>query len=173
MVFRSTVPRVRLLDSKGFQQVTPIERHFLMTMALVMSLFAIFELIPPNILIVGGESAGQHPQIQSQISPPYDSYLTWVTAFGSFFKSPRAFEAICGQMTYALFSAIFLGVWLWRERRSSQGHHLILAILLMGLAVLGASLGFLTRDIARAPILDFFLPALVYPAWLCSSAAPR
>jgi hypothetical protein len=158
---------------EGFQQVTPIARHFLMTMALVLSLFAIFELIPPNILIVGGESTGQHPQIQAQTAPLYESYMIWVNAFGSFFKSPRAFLAICGQMTYVLFASIFLGVWLWRERRRSQSYHLTLAVLLMGLAILGASLGFFARDAARAPIVDFLLPALIYPGvalLLCGAA---
>ena len=148
---------------EGFQQVTPIARHFLTTAMLVVSLFAIFELIPPNILIAGGESTGQHPQIRSETAPLYESYLVWVNAFGSFFKSPLAFRAICGQMTYAAFGSIFLGFWFWRERRQSQTHHLILAVVLLGLAVLGASLGFLARDAERAPIVDFLLPALLYP----------
>jgi hypothetical protein len=157
----------------GFQQVTPVERHFLATMALVTSLFAIFELIPPNILVAGGESMGGHPQIQTEIAPAYEPSIQWVNAFGSFFKAPSAVRAICGQMVYALFASIFLGVWLWRERRRSQGHHLALAILMMGLAVLGASLGFLARYGERPPIVDFLLPALVYPGvalLLCGAA---
>ncbi len=157
----------------GFQQVTPIARHFLTTAMLVVSLFAIFELIPPNILIAGGESTGQHPQIQSETAPLYDSYLVWVNAFGSFFKSPLAFRAICGQMTYAAFGSIFLGFWFWRERRPSESHHLALAVLLLGLAVLGASLGFLARNAEHAPIVDFLLPALIYPGvalLLCGAA---
>jgi hypothetical protein len=158
---------------EGFQQVTPIARHFLMTAMLVVSLLAIFELIPPNILIAGSESTGQHPQIQSQTAPLYESYMIWVTAFGSFFKSPGAFIAICGQMTYALFGSIFLGFWFWRERRRSESHHLTLAVLLLGLAVLGASLGFFAQDAERAPIVDFLLPALIYPGvalLLCGAA---
>jgi hypothetical protein len=158
---------------EGFQQVTPIARHFLMTAMLVVSLFAVFELIPPNILIAGGESTGQHPQIRSETAPLYDSYLVWVNAFGSFFKSPLAFRAICGQMAYAAFGSIFLGFWFWRERRRSESHHLTLAVLLLGLAVLGASLGFLAQDAERAPIVDFLLPALIYPGMallLCGAA---
>jgi hypothetical protein len=169
-VYSPAGPTPRL---EGFEQVTPIARHFLMTAMLVVSLFAVFELIPPNILIAGGESSGQHPQIRSEAAPLYDSYLVWVNAFGSFFKSPLAFRAICGQMTYALFGSIFLGFWFWRERRQSQTHHLILAVLLLGLAVLGASLGFLAQDAERAPIVDLLLPALVYPGvalLLCGSA---
>jgi len=169
-VYSPAGPTPRL---EGFQQVTPIARHFLMTAMLVVSLFAVFELIPPNILIAGGESSGQSPQIRSETAPPYDSYLVWVNAFGSFFKSPLAFRAICGQMMYAAFGSIFLGFWFWRERRRSQSHHLTLAVLLLGLAVLGASLGFLARDAERAPIVDFLLPALIYPGMallLCGAA---
>jgi hypothetical protein len=158
---------------EGFQQVTPLARHFFVTVALIVSLFTLFELVPPNILIAGGESMGRHPEIQAEMAPPYDSYLRWVNAFGSFFKSPPAFRALCGQMTYALFGAIFLGVWLWRERRTSQGHYLFLAIPLLGLAVLGASLGFLARNADSVRSVDFLLPALVYPGMallLCGAA---
>ena len=169
-VYSPAGPTPRL---EGFQQVTPIARHFLMTAMLIVSLFAVFELIPPNILIAGGESTGQHPQIRPETAPLYDSYLVWVNAFGSFFKSPLAFRAICGQMTYAALGSIFLGFWFWRERRRSQSHHLALAVLLLGLAVLGASLGFLARDAEHVPIVELLLPALVYPGvalLLCGAA---
>ena len=33
---------------------------------------------------------GRHPQIRSETAPLYESYLVWVNAFGSFFKSPLA-----------------------------------------------------------------------------------
>jgi hypothetical protein len=169
-IYSPAGPTPRLV---GFQQVTPIARHFLVTVALVVSLVSLFELVPPNILISGGEAMGRAPRIHAEAAPLYDSYLGWMSAFGGFFKSPPAFRAICGQMTYALFGALFLGVWLWRERRRSQSVHLALAVLLLGLAVLGASLGFLVRDEARSPILEALLPALVNPGvalLLCGAA---
>jgi hypothetical protein len=148
---------------EGFQQLTPVTRHFLSTILLAVSLCCLFELVPPNILVVGAETAGQHPQVMLQAPPVYDSYLWWISAFGGIFKSPAALRAMGGQMAYALFGSIFLGLWLWRERRRSQRHHLTLAVLLLGLGASGASLGFLARDGAVPPIVDLFLPALVYP----------
>jgi hypothetical protein len=158
----------------GFQQLTPVVRHFLTMLLLVASLCAVFELLPRNVAILGAETAGQHPQIRSASAPRYDPYLGWIDAFDGFFKSPAAYRAIYGQMAYALFGAFFLGLWLWRECRPSQRHHLALAVLLLGLSVLGASLGFFARENGEmGPVLEFLSPVLVYPGMallLCGAA---
>jgi hypothetical protein len=148
---------------EGFQQMTPIARHFLSTILLAVSLCWIFGLVTPSIPVTGSESAGQHPQVILQAHPLYDSYLGWVSAFGSIFKSPSALRAIYAQMVYALSGSIFLGLWLWRERRRSQSHNLTLAVLLLGLAAAGGSLGYLVGNGAIPPVVDLFLPGLVYP----------
>jgi len=158
----------------GFQQVTPVTRHFLTMTLLVASLCALFQLLPRNVVIVGTEAAGEHPRIHAAAASQYDPYLGWIDAFEGFWKSPAAYRAIYGQMAYALFGAFFLGLWLWRERRPSQRHDLALAVLLLGLAGLGASLGFVAReDGGLGPVLDFLSPALVYPGvalLLCGAA---
>jgi hypothetical protein len=45
-------------------------------------------------------------------------------------------------MMYALFGSLFLGVWLWRGSRLSQSYYLAFGVLLLGLSVLGAVMGF-------------------------------
>lgn len=83
-------------------------------------------------------------------------------------------RAVFAQATYLLFGSFFLSVWLWRERRGSQSYQLVLAILLLGFAVLGTYLGFLARtDGLLPPLIDRLLPALVYPdvaLLVCGSA---
>jgi hypothetical protein len=76
---------------------------------------------------------------------------------------------------YALYGSLFLGIWLWRGRRLSQSHHLVLGVLLLGLAAFGACLGYFVwedREIPRL-LLDLFLPAVVH-LWvallLCGAA---
>src|SRR5262245_19933494 len=47
-IFSSAAPISRL---EGFRQVTPMARHFLVTLALAMVVFWFFQSLPPNILI--------------------------------------------------------------------------------------------------------------------------
>lgn len=88
-------------------------------------------------------------------------------------RPPSTLRAVFGQTMYVLYGSAFLGVWLWRERRRSQGHHLVLAVLLLGLSALGASLGFYVQEGGIPRAFDLFLPALVYPGLallLCGSS---
>jgi len=50
--------------------------------------------------------------------------------------SPSAFKAFSTPLIYALCGSLFLGLWLLRQRRLSQSHHLALGALLLGLAAL-------------------------------------
>jgi hypothetical protein len=168
-IYSPAGPTPRLV---GFQQMRPITRHFLATIGLVVTLIYLFEYIPPNLVITGSEALGRHPQIQSVTAATYDPPIEWMAALGGLFKSPGTFRAIYAQVIYAFFAAIFLGAWLWREQRRTQRYHLALAALLLALAVLGASLGFFARG-DPPPIVDFLLPALVYPGialLLCGAA---
>jgi hypothetical protein len=66
-------------------------------------------------------------------------------------------------MMYFLYGALFLGTWLWRGRRLSQGHYLVLGFLLLGLATFGVALGFVLPalwDLGIVRFGRFFLPAL-------------
>jgi hypothetical protein len=172
----------------GVQQVPPLARRFLATATLVMILFSILQAIPPGFRVEGRESLGQHPRIDSQtvlerpwivgrqpqpsglFQPPW---VAWVYSRTPT-PPPSTLRAVFGQTLYALCGALFLCLWLWRGRRRSQGHHLALAVLLLGLAALGTSLGFLARADGEIPrTLDLLLPALVYPGvalLLCGSS---
>ena len=158
----------------GFQQLTPRARHFLALLLLTAGLCWFFQLMSRNVSVVGSERAGQHPRIHSMAPIDYDPYLGWLSAFDGIYKPPGTVRAIYGQMAYAVFGAFFLGLWLWRERRPSQRHDLVLALLLLGLSALGASLGLLVREDGRpGPALDFLSPVLVYPGvalLLCGAA---
>jgi hypothetical protein len=158
----------------GFQQLTPRARHFLAMLLLMAGLCWVLQLLSRNVLIVGSETAGQHPRIHSAAPLEYDPYLGWISAFDGIFKPPGTVRAIYGQMAYAVYGAFFLGLWLWRERRPSQRHHLALAVLLLGLSALGTSLGVIAPADGRpGPVLDFLSPVLVYPGvalLLCGAA---
>jgi hypothetical protein len=95
-------------------------------------------------------------------TPTHWSHLETQTAmFGS---GPEfKLESLSELMVYFLGGSLFLGIWLWRERRLSQCHYLALGILLLGLAILGASLGFVLQalfDLGIGGIARLFVPAL-------------
>jgi hypothetical protein len=164
------VPRIQ-----GFRQVTPVLRHLLITLATAIFLFSCLQSLPPNIVVQGDESLGQHPQVlrePASLSFFGPSFLTALPHGGSV-RAPSMLRAVVAQTMYVLYGAFFLGFWLWRGRRRSE-HHLAFAALLLGLSGLGTALGYVARadgEIAR--IFDLFLPALVYPGvalLLCGSA---
>jgi hypothetical protein len=177
-IFSPAGPVPRL---EGFQQMTPIAQCFLVTTALVISLFSIFQAIPPNIMVLGNESLGQQPRVLSldayQAAVPFKQPETIVGAKAVAGHKERPWsmrKAVFGQTLYALYGSLFLSLWLWRERHRSQSHHLAFAILMLGLSAFGTSLGFLVRDGREIPgFTDLFLPALVYPGialLLCGSS---
>src|SRR5215210_1855316 len=135
---------------EGFRQVTPIARHFLITVTL-----------------------GQHPQVLLEPAPFFGPPLIKILA-GGVVRSPSMLRAVVAQSMYALYGSVFLGVWFWRGRRWSQNHHLVLAALLLGLSILGTSLAYIARpDGMIDPNIDLILPALVYPGMallLCGSS---
>lgn len=148
---------------EGFQQVTPIARHFLAMVTVALLLFTYFQAIPPNFLVQGEESLGQHPQVLRESTPFLGPPLIKVLE-GGVARAPSMLKAVFAQTMYVVYGSLFLGVWLWRGRRWSQGHHLALAVLLLGLSALGTSLGYIARGDGKIDrTLDQFLPALVYP----------
>lgn len=166
-------PAGRLSRLEGFRQVPSVARHFLATVALAMALFTFFQSIPPNFLVEGDEALGQHPQVRIETTPFLGPPLIKVLD-GAAVRPPSMRKAVFAQTMYVLYGSFFLGLWLWRRHRLSQSHHLVPAVLLLGLAALGTSLGYVARgdgEIARS--LDPVLPALVYPGMallLCGSS---
>jgi hypothetical protein len=176
-VFSPAGPIQRL---EGTQQVPPMMRRFLVTLALAVTLFSIAQAMPSSFKVEGARALGQHPRISSLpsgfrerpwivgrqpqpagiLQPPW---VAWVYSLAPA-RPPSMLRAVFAQATYLLFGSFFLSVWLWRERRGSQGYQLALAVLLLGLAVLGTCLGFLARtDGLIPPLIDPLLPALIYP----------
>jgi hypothetical protein len=66
------------------------------------------------------------------------------------------------QLMYLLYGSVFLGIWLRRGCRLSQSHHLILGVLLLGLATYGAALGYLGSVPWGYRIFDALLPVAAH-----------
>jgi hypothetical protein len=167
-------PAGALSRLEGFPQVTPIARYLLIAATLALAIFSFFQAIPPNFLVEGGASTGQPLRILLEPAPSIGPPLIKVLD-GAAVRSPSMQRAVLAQAMYVLYGSLFLGVWLWRGRRESQSHHLVLGILLLGLSALGTSLGYLARPGGGGMprIIDLSLPALVGPGvavLLCGSS---
>ena len=159
-------PVSRLED---FELVPPIVRHVSIPMGLTLLVFLFLRVWPQvHILIRGDETLGQHPQVLLEIEA-WSGYWNGCTM-----GSPAMLKAGAAQAVHAVFGSFFLGLWLWRERRRSQSHYLVLAVLLLGFSALGTSLGILLLvDREIVGLLDVLLPVLVYPGvalLLCGAA---
>ena len=172
-VFSPAGPVSRLEGSPPWE--TPAARHFLLTAGLAVVLFTVLQVIPrPHFLIKGNEGSGQHPRIVPESSlyfgPSWQGHYEMACSM----KSPSMQRAAFAQMIHALVGSLFLGVYFWRERCESQSHHLMLGVLLLGLAGLGTSLGFVAgKEGGIAGLTDLLLPVLVYPGvalLVCGSA---
>jgi len=172
-VFSPAGPAPRL---EGFPLVTPAVQRFLLTLGATLFLFYVLQAISPTIRIE-----------ESQIHEP-----PWVTLDAVFEADPEyargigriiggglipmsAVRAVIAQTMYVLAGSFFLALWFGRERRLSRIHHLVLAVLLLGLAAFGSSVGYLVWEDREAVvrIINVFLTAVVRP-WLallvCGSA---
>ncbi len=136
----------------------------LIPMGLALALLLSLRAVGSRVTILTDSSA-QDPWLQ--FNPPV--VLTGIPASAAELWLPS--EAFLTQAQYAIGGSLFLGMWLLRGRRLSQGYHLALAIPLLGLAAFGVSLGFggaSVRMLSRLPLL-----ALAY-MWmaqlLCGSA---
>ncbi len=166
-IFSPAGPISRL---EGFRQVTPLVRHFLITVALALVFFWFLQALPPNILIKEDASPGQQPKIipapffETDFERSFIHGDTWLGVLPVKRPDAAVNKAAFTRMTYVLYGSLFLGIWLWRERRWSQSHHLVLAVLLLGLSALGTFLGFFARPGGEIPPdIGRFLPALIYP----------
>lgn len=111
---------------------SPVRRWLLVPAAVALGLFAILWMVSPSVAIVKSGSAWD----------PWVQFNTPVVEVGEHhlllwnYLNPALTEAL-----YAVCGACFVGVWLWRERRLSQSHYLLLGALLLGLAAFGGCLG--------------------------------
>jgi hypothetical protein len=153
---------------------TPLARRFFATALLAGTVFAYVQALPPGTFIVQGD--GPHPRLLPITQPIYAPPLIspWAYYHGGEIMPPSMFRAIGAQTMYLLAGCLFLTLWLWRQRDLSQSPQLILAVLLLATAALGATLGFHANQAGTLdPMLDRLLPVLVYPrvaALLCGGA---
>jgi uncharacterized membrane protein len=151
----------------------PVAKRFLVTSLLAVIVFAYVQALPPGHFVIQGD---EHPRLLPHTEPVYAPPFVspWAYPYGGEIMPPSMFRAVVAQAVYLLAGCFFLTLWLWRRRHTSQSPHLILAVLLIGLAALGTTLGFhVNRDGAIDPLLDRLLPLLVYPrvaALLCGGA---
>jgi len=142
---------------EGVELLTPALRRCLLTMGPALTLFLILQTAAPRITIEVDESL---------VQPPWRTLNSMFLADlgeSSLSTSPSTAKAAGGQLMYALYGSIFLGLWLWRGRSLSQSYHLVLGALLSGLSILGSCLGFFyTQEGEIARILGLFLPAVVH-----------
>lgn len=173
-IFSPAGPISRLED---FEPAAPIVRHVSLTMGLALVVFLLLHLVPQtHIGIQGHEALGQHPRIQleGEFLESAEGRKHMNDTGYCTMRSPAMLRAFSAQTLYLLCGSFFLGLWLWRDRRPSQGYHLGLAVLLLGLSLGGLSLGLLIPfywEVLR--MLDPLLPVLVYPGvalLLCGAA---
>ena len=79
---------------EGSQPVPPIARHFLITLVLALALFSYFQALPPNIVVLGNESLGQHPQVIPEPAPSFGP--PWIGGYpnGNVMRSPSMLKAV-------------------------------------------------------------------------------
>jgi hypothetical protein len=158
---------------EGSPLMTRAARSFLITMGAALALLLIAQAISPSFRINMDESLVQRP---------WDTLKSWTISWPAekpvngapWPMSPSTAKALYGQVLYALFGSFFLGMWLWRERRTSQSYYLALAMLLLGLSALGASVGFPYLFPGRFPPIVSFLNLAAVHLWiallLCGSS---
>jgi hypothetical protein len=160
----------------GFEP-PPAVRHAARIMGMTFAIFFVSQAITPNIRVEEGDFLGQRYGIT--LDSVVEAEPSWTRGILSIIQiniaSDSTVRAVGGQMVLALCGSFFLGMWLWRERRRSQRHHLALGALLLGLSVFGTCLGYFVwedRELA-VRIINVVLPALVHP-WvallLCGAA---
>lgn len=137
----------------GFPLVSPGVRQFLSPLGTASGLFLFLLAIAPNI------------QAGSQTWPTLEGIGVFEPTMATVWK-PIDYEAISAQAICLLGGSFFLGVCLRREGRSSSCY-LGLGALLLALAALGASLGFLVGQDAEEIVrtINLFLPVVVHP-WM-------
>jgi hypothetical protein len=162
---------------RGFQVLTPRARFLLITLGLAFAIFFVLQAIAPTIQVEEDQSLVQPPW--ATLDYVFMADEPWTRGIGAIIgRSPVSSsteKAVAGQLLYALCGAWLLGTWLWRGRRGSQGYHLALGVLLLGLSACGTFLGYFVWEDRELPvrIINLLLPAVAH-LWtalvLCGSS---
>lgn len=149
-VFSPAGPTPRL---EGFRQVSPAVQQFLAVLGLAFALIFALQVISPVITIL--ESQVQQSSVT--LDAIYEAEPAWTRGIGNVIAGAPAslppLRILAAQTLYSLFGSILLSLWLWRERRASQGYLLALSLPLLGLAAFGGSLGYFIYE-ERAVVVD-------------------
>ncbi|MFL6195278.1 MAG: hypothetical protein ACJ75H_13970 [Thermoanaerobaculia bacterium] len=137
----------------------PGARRFLISLGMALGLFTVFQVVNPNIRIVGHGST---------LDSLFEASPAWTRGIGAVLSGaplPTSPQILFTQLILIAFGALFLTLWLWRERRPSHGYELAFGAILLGLAAFGSFLGYFVYEDREIPrrIIDFFLPVLVRP----------
>jgi hypothetical protein len=129
---------------------------------LACALFLVLRATLPTAILVP-DGSGIDPWVQ--LHPPTLSLVV-----GPHLPDSDELFLILGQSLYVLGGSVFLVIWFWRERRLSQSYYLAFGVPLLGLGLLGASLGGVVTAFGMPRIVNFCLPALAnfcMPLILC------
>lgn len=130
-VYSPAGPTPRL---EGFQLAPPAVEGFLAILGWAFALFFVLLAISPVDPIEAARTQAMVDAIYK--IQPWTQGIVAVTA-GTSALPPL--HILAAQMIYLLFGTLFFYLWLWRERRASQGYLLAFALPLLGLAVFGGS----------------------------------
>jgi hypothetical protein len=150
---------------EAYELLKPVTRRLLIAMTLGFVLLLALRAYSPAVEISTDESLIQKPWLS--LHSDVNLYLADKPFPGESWSTFRM------QLLYALCGSLFLGVWLWRGFRLSQGYYLALGVLLLGLSAYGAVMGFFWSASWDQGIFNFLLPAAAH-LWiallLCGSA---
>jgi hypothetical protein len=137
-------------------------RRTTISILLPCALFLVLRAILPTAILVP-DGSGIDPWVQ--LHPPTLSLVV-----GPHLPDSDELFLILGQSLYVLCGSVFLVIWFLRERRLSQSYYLAFGVPLLGLGLLGASLGGVVTAFGTSRIVNFCLPALAnfcMPVILC------
>lgn len=137
-------------------------RRTMIPILLACALFLVLRAILPTAILTP-DGSGIDPWVK--LHPPTLSLVV-----GPHLPDSDELFLIMGQSMYVLYGALFLVIWFWRERRLSQSYYLAFGAPLLGLGLLGASLGGVVTAFGLPRIVSFCLPALAnfsMPLILC------
>jgi hypothetical protein len=147
----------------GSRTGSPVARRFVLALGSALALYLILLLraVSPPLGIDVDESLVQPPwqALHSGLA------ISMQAPGGPVYMSLSTVKALYGQILYALYAlygSFLLGLWLWRERRLGHCYLLALGASLLGLSVIGATLGSIYPGVGGS----FWIVAFVAPAVL-------
>jgi hypothetical protein len=158
----------------SFNDLRPLSPYKQRLLATMMPAFAVFVILQATSPVIIAEDDGSYWVTLDSVD---EAQPAWTRGIRSIISGGEWMQlsVLFSQFVLLLFGACFLGVWLWRERRSSQRLYLVLGTLLLGLSAFGCFLGYFVYAEQEwlVRVINITLPFLVRP-WaallLCGAA---